>query len=68
MIEAIVLLLSRERQHMEALNMLVEYGEKTGEFDQAEIYCTQQKDNLLTKLLQIYISKAENLQELINNA
>lgn len=58
MIKAQVLLLGREKKHTEALSILVLDGIIKGKFTKAEKYCTRNGDNLLSKLLKIYIDKS----------
>lgn len=62
LIEAEVLLLSKEKRHMEALHILVNNGMIKEDFEKVERYCIQHQDNLLTQLLKIYIEKALNYE------
>ncbi|CAG9314396.1 unnamed protein product [Blepharisma stoltei] len=68
LIEAEVLLLSKEKRHMEALHILVNNGMLKGDFEKAEKYCITHCDNLLTQLLKIYIEKALNYETLMKES
>ena len=66
MIEAEVLLLGKEGKHAEALNILVLNGIAKGDFKNAEEYCTSHGENLLSRLLKIYIDKALEFEKKID--
>ena len=66
LLDAEVLLLSREKKYMEALHILVSHAIRKDDFDRAEKYCLSQSEQLLTKLLKIYIEKALNYEQQTN--